>query len=484
MLLLKINLTTTLLNMSHIISYDDYRYIVNRKVPFIIYFEDPRDAKNLTVIKIMDEMRITYPLVYCYQVKWTERKNKNSRKINKKSDDVICTKNGRKCCQISAFNTDALHNLFKTVYNDCIINYERLFTSSLRNENKITDLFVHQIYYITHPSYDILPNKLVNKINYKRKRLCAKPIHRDSKYIKKGFKIFEPSSKIQKLCSVNCTKETELNIKNISNDETHNTLYLHNDTHNLNTNINHEDNINKLSNNKITNNTKKQQSFSFLSLLYNDDFNYDMNEPIIYNDKKFTQPSQSDYNSNYNSKIFPDKKNFYSQINFNHRISFNSPNSHNQCISTSKNILYLNNSLTGNKSDFLNDKYLNQSNLHSNDSSNYISNECKNKKQVYNEKKLLSFNKCFDSFFRPNHYEVDSNSNYCLSENVNQDIDKKYDKASSVKVQQFPIPMQSKQYHNIQNSKINNSCTNINSTFDNPNVGLSSFKQSNKKHGK
>lgn len=142
--------------MSNFISYDKYRYFVNRKIPAIFYFEDSSDILNIEVIEIMEETKKTYPMILCYKVKWCRKYLPGViMTINKNSDVVCFAKNIQKYI-VSVYNTSLLNNLFKTVYNDCVCNFLRHFNTILMKENKITHGHIHQLYDITNPSYPIL----------------------------------------------------------------------------------------------------------------------------------------------------------------------------------------------------------------------------------------------------------------------------------------------------------------------------------------
>lgn len=81
--------------MSHIIDFETYKIKFRRRTPSIFYFEDPREIKNAEVLKIMEKVRKIYPLVFCYQVKWFERKKHNVQKITRKKIEIICVKKGK-----------------------------------------------------------------------------------------------------------------------------------------------------------------------------------------------------------------------------------------------------------------------------------------------------------------------------------------------------------------------------------------------------
>lgn len=141
--------------MSHIISYAKYRNIIRRKIPCIIYFDDSRYLKNPEVLEIMSEMRKTYSLVLCYQVIWLERRIKIDRDKIKKQIYVVCIKENKQKCNISPFNIPKLHSLFKTVCNDCVVNFLPDFNKILTREKGIKCPYNHKLYDIKNPIYDI-----------------------------------------------------------------------------------------------------------------------------------------------------------------------------------------------------------------------------------------------------------------------------------------------------------------------------------------
>lgn len=142
--------------MSHIINYEKYRNCVRRKVPSIIYYEDNFDDSNLAVIKIMDEMRKTYPLVFCYQVNWLQRGIADIYNTVKTNSEVVCFRKGVQKYILSVYSTEELHNLFKTVYNDCVCNFLAAYNRMLFRNKLVNLSYVHELFEIKNPSYEIL----------------------------------------------------------------------------------------------------------------------------------------------------------------------------------------------------------------------------------------------------------------------------------------------------------------------------------------
>lgn len=121
--------------MSHIISYSKYRYIIRRKIPCIIYYDDERYYKNAEILIIMEEMRRKYPLVLYYQVKWLDRPGITNN-FGEKRSNIVCFKNGKKICTVSPYLSSEINNLFKTVYNDCVCNHFKEFNYILVRDKK------------------------------------------------------------------------------------------------------------------------------------------------------------------------------------------------------------------------------------------------------------------------------------------------------------------------------------------------------------
>lgn len=143
--------------MSQTLKYRDFRKRIIRKLPCIVYFEHKLDPENIKVLKIMEKMKKLYPLVLCYVVKWSHKGIWDKEPNMKKNSDVVCFKNNKIHHIISVYSTSELHLLFKTVYNDSVINHLSSYNKVLLN-NKFIDIFyIHKLFYINKHSYEILP---------------------------------------------------------------------------------------------------------------------------------------------------------------------------------------------------------------------------------------------------------------------------------------------------------------------------------------
>lgn len=154
--------------MTDILKYYDYKNIRKHLIPSIMFYKDHRVENNSEIVKIMEEMKILYPLVFCYKVHYLELFPRKKYQYNKYSE-VVCYKYGSKVYQVSPFNYDDLHRLFKTVYNDCVCNHFRLFNRMLISKKKIHQPIVHELFYLNEPCYPILPinqtyEKIINKL--------------------------------------------------------------------------------------------------------------------------------------------------------------------------------------------------------------------------------------------------------------------------------------------------------------------------------
>lgn len=143
--------------MCHIINYNIFKQYIKRKIPILIYFEDISDIKNQEVLKIMSEMRKTYPMVFCYQTNWLNKGLWDNKKLDVMNSDVLCYKKSSIIEKVSAFSTIKLHNLFQTIFNDYLINYFPYFKKMLMAKNLVNYFTTYQLFEIQTPCYPILP---------------------------------------------------------------------------------------------------------------------------------------------------------------------------------------------------------------------------------------------------------------------------------------------------------------------------------------
>lgn len=141
--------------MSHIRSYSQYHFMTSGMMPRILYYDDSRNPKNEEILKIMEEMRNEYPFVLCYQVNWLERKTPNLKRIQRKPSEIVCYKNSKKIFTVSPYNSTELHNLFQSVYNDCVLNFKKHFKAILTTQKNIPKPIIFKLFNISKPSYPI-----------------------------------------------------------------------------------------------------------------------------------------------------------------------------------------------------------------------------------------------------------------------------------------------------------------------------------------
>lgn len=296
--------------MSYIINYHRYRDSIKRKFPNIFYFDDSRYVRNDEVLKIMEDMRNTYPNVLCYQVKWLERKNIDLNIIYKCNNYVVCTKSSRQVCKIWPFNTSKLHNLFKTVYNDCVKNYSRIFYAILKKEKNLIFRPEQKLFDLEEPSYDISSDyQTIIKIQ-KKPRSYENLGKTDLEIISKDISIPETSNVFTDQISSTPNMEPIFKIFQTFDESDNQGKTLGNDylikTHDYsNTNNYNSHQINK--NNDFN---FQENKISFLELLNSDDIIYDFNDQNFYNDLQCTTIHPNVNISFNNPNEFPhDKKN-------------------------------------------------------------------------------------------------------------------------------------------------------------------------------
>lgn len=143
-----------------------YRYVIKRKTPCIIYYEDLSDQQNRVVISIMKHMCAVYPNVLCYKVNYDQSRFVNTNLKSYNSYDVLSFKNGKLKAKVSVFSTSDLHNLFMTVYNDSYLNSIKYLYTILHNQKGMGKDIFHDSYFIPKPSYNInYKHEHINSIN-------------------------------------------------------------------------------------------------------------------------------------------------------------------------------------------------------------------------------------------------------------------------------------------------------------------------------
>lgn len=166
--------------MIYVINYKKYLNIRARRMPCIMYFIDLRYKHRDNVLKIMEEICKLYPLVICYQVNLFDHISKSIDSKRIKSPYVFCMKKYTKQCEISPFNNSGLHNLFKTVYNDCVCNYFKQFNCILLKNNQIKPFYIHKLYDLKIPSYKISFNTQSYEDTVKRYELITSLIQNNN----------------------------------------------------------------------------------------------------------------------------------------------------------------------------------------------------------------------------------------------------------------------------------------------------------------
>lgn len=147
--------------MTNSLDYYRYRFNISRKTPCIVFYEDI-DESSQYVILIMENMCAKYPYILCYKVDWSESQIRDKCFPDRKSSDVIYFSEGEIKSIVSAFSSDDLDNLFKTVFNECVENYKDSFKRLLKKEGKLKDkeidIFIKHD--IKKPSYNIYNDKI------------------------------------------------------------------------------------------------------------------------------------------------------------------------------------------------------------------------------------------------------------------------------------------------------------------------------------
>lgn len=145
------------------ISCSYYIDCITRRTPCLIYYEDKNNVMNEKAIYNVEKLRDIYKLVLCYKFDW--KLGNNFYKLDHKysSNDVLCFREFSILCCVSAFSYKDLDNLFRTIYNDCVINFCGSFAKILRKERRINGFFRHKEYKIENLAYNIYRGKINNK---------------------------------------------------------------------------------------------------------------------------------------------------------------------------------------------------------------------------------------------------------------------------------------------------------------------------------
>lgn len=141
--------------MKNLLTYSLYLRYINRATPMMVFYEDLDDEINRKFVLKMEEMCSVYKLVLCYKVSWKMSSKKQKFGFNRSSTDVICFRNKKVKYHTSDPSDFKLHNLFRTVYNDSVLNFLIGFNKILHFEGRIVPSHIHKLYEISEPSYYI-----------------------------------------------------------------------------------------------------------------------------------------------------------------------------------------------------------------------------------------------------------------------------------------------------------------------------------------
>lgn len=141
--------------MSKLVNYFEYRDIIARSTPCIVFFEDSEDPSSEKVVSIMEEMCQKYPNVLCYKVKWEKIKNVQLFYRSRKRSDVYSFSKNQITSIVSAFSEEDLDNLFKTVYNHSVDKFKSALNKIIKRERGIVVSIKHKKFKIENPAYII-----------------------------------------------------------------------------------------------------------------------------------------------------------------------------------------------------------------------------------------------------------------------------------------------------------------------------------------
>lgn len=292
--------------MNQCISYAKYLKIIKRKLPSIIYYEYNYDKSNLKTIKIMEDMMEKYPLVLCYRVKWLQKAVKNIEFTTQTHLDVVCFKNNRIKASVAIFSNSELHNLFKTVYNDCIFNCLSAYNRLMLKNRLISTSFIHKMYELPNYSYDITQkylNKTDQLLKYSNKKKKGIPdgnftnerklkINNNNIYNRKYL------TYIKTLPNSYLYNKSENNLIKLSSKKRHSSIKIIHENlctneNNSNIRINYDNGISRFCFDKIPNTTS--------NLRYNKIYNYKSNNlsslksfNILENNKNYIKKNISE----------------------------------------------------------------------------------------------------------------------------------------------------------------------------------------------
>lgn len=154
------------------IQFGQFLDCISRSVPCLMYFEEKNKLLNEIAISNIENKREIYKYVLCYKSDWDNVKTCSTYDRKNSSSDIYCFKNFKifYCC--SALSETCLDNIFRTIHNDCVINYGANYNKILIKEKRIRPRFKHSEYKIVNLSYDIYFGQ--TKKNRQTKELLSK----------------------------------------------------------------------------------------------------------------------------------------------------------------------------------------------------------------------------------------------------------------------------------------------------------------------
>lgn len=187
--------------MNNIISYNKYYRYKSLSLPIIIYFIDKNEPQNKKILEKMDYLCNIYPYVLCYKTEWEQAWINSKTGILRNSSDILCFKNNKILCYISCFNEEKLHNLFKLVHNECVINHCKVLNRMLISEKRIIIGHKHDLYNIENEVYNMFDivafdKKVIEKCK-KRLKLSI-----NGTYDKSGSEIDSECNKINLISEI------------------------------------------------------------------------------------------------------------------------------------------------------------------------------------------------------------------------------------------------------------------------------------------
>lgn len=191
--------------MKNFINKFQYRALIARRTPCIIYFHNKVDKYNKEMVLKMDKLCEEFQLVLCYRIDWNESKKLLFPIIEHTFSDVLSFQEGNVTKKVPIVSENEVRNLFMTVFNDCIRNFEAVYKRLLKNEKNKNIRHKLREYDLVQPSYNI-NRKKIPRYNYRSKKRNIKKADIQNE---ENFKKRKPRIK---------KKIQEININNIYNE--------------------------------------------------------------------------------------------------------------------------------------------------------------------------------------------------------------------------------------------------------------------------